>query len=166
MGNLDQQDNQRDGWENPRENWDKWQEEQKKKGWDRWNSNASNSSYYNQPTHKPYDQAFSIASLVLGLLSLTLGCCGISIPLGSLGILFAMLSYRKGKPMNSNSRFGLYTSVFGCVYGIVMIVYTLFVQLPVMLQDPAYVNQMNQLYQMLFGMDFEEFIQLYYGTGL
>ena len=35
MGNLDQQDNQRDGWENPRENWDKWQEEQKKKGWDR-----------------------------------------------------------------------------------------------------------------------------------
>ena len=55
--------------------------------WDRWNSNASNSSYYNQPTHRPYNQGFAIASLVLGLLSVTLGCCGLSIPLGAMGIL-------------------------------------------------------------------------------
>lgn len=165
MDNMNQQDHRED-WENPRENWDKWQEEQKKKNWDRWNSNASNSSYYNQPTHRPYDQGFSIASLVLGLLSITLGCCRISLPLGALGILFAMLCYCKGKPMNSNARLGLYLSVTGCIYGIVMIVYILFVQLPAMLQDPAYISQMNQLYQMLFGMDFEEFLQTFYGAGL
>ncbi len=133
--------------------------------WDRWNSSAANSSYHNQPTHTPYDQGFSIASLVLGLLSTTLGCCGISLPLGALGILFALLCYRKGKRMNSNARFGLYLSIFGCVYGIGMMIYTIFVQLPAMLQDPAYVNQLNQIYQMLFGMDFQEFIQSFYGTG-
>ena len=165
MDNRNDQDN-RENWENPRDNWNNWQEEQEKKNWDHWNSNASNSSYYNQPTHKPYDQGFSIASRILGLLSLTLGCCGISIPLGALGILFAMLCYRKGRSMNSNARMGLYLSVFGLVYGIVMIIYTIFVQLPAMLQNPAYVNQMNQLYQMLFGMDFEEFMQMYYGSSI
>lgn len=133
---------------------------------DRWNSSASDSSYYNQPTHTPYDQGFSTASLVLGLLSTTLGCCGFSLPLGALGILFAILCYRKGKHMNSNARFGLCLSVFGCVYGVAMIIYTLFVQLPAMLQDPAYINQLNQMYQMLFGMDFQEFMQSFYGTGL
>lgn len=134
--------------------------------WDRWNSGASSSSYYNQPTHTPYDQGFSIASLVLGLLSTTLGCCGISLPLGALGILFAILCYRRGKHLNSNARFGLCLSVFGCIYGIGIMIYTLFVQLPAMLQDPAYTSQLNQLYQMLFGMDFQEFIQSFYGIGL
>lgn len=132
-------------------------------GWDRWNSNASNSSYYNQPTHTPYDQGFSIASLVMGILSITLGCCGVSLPFGALGILFAVLCYRRGKSLNSNARFGLCLSVFGCIYGIVMLVYTLFVRLPALLQDPAYLNQMNQLYQTLFGMDFQEYMQ--YLTG-
>ena len=62
--------------------WNNWN--QKDQGqWDRWDSSASNSSYYNQPTHRPYNQGFAIASLVLGLLSVTLGCCGLSIPLGA-----------------------------------------------------------------------------------
>lgn len=132
-------------------------------GWDRWNSNASNSSYYNQPTHTPYDQGFSIASLVMGILSITLGCCGVSIPFGALGILFAVLCYRRGKSLNSNARFGLCISVAGCIYGIVMLVYTFVVRIPALLQDPAYLNQMNQLYQTLFGMDFQEYMQ--YLTG-
>lgn len=132
-------------------------------GWDRWNSNASNSSYYNQPTHTPYDQGFSIASLVMGILSITLGCCGVSLPFGALGILFAILCYRRGKSLNSNARFGLFLSIIGCIYGIVMIVYTFFVRIPALLQDPAYLNQMNQLYQTLFGMDFQEYMQ--YLTG-
>lgn len=134
--------------------------------WDRWNSGASSSSYYNQPTHTPYDQGFSIASLILGLLSATLGCCGISLPLGALGILFAVLCHRKGKPMNSNARFGLCLSVFGCVYGIGFMIYSLFVQLPAMLQDPSYLNQLNQITQAFYGMDFEQLLQSLYGTGL
>lgn len=134
--------------------------------WNRWNSSAANSSYHNQHTHRPYDEAFSIASLVLGLLSVTLGCCGISIPLGALGILFAMLCYRKGKRMNSNARFGLCLSAFGLIYGIALILYSLFIQLPAQLQDPAYMNQLNQMYQTFFGMDFQEFMQSFYGIDL
>jgi len=134
--------------------------------WDRWNSGTSNSSYHNQPTHRPYDERFSIASLVLGLLSVTLGCCGLSIPLAALGLLFAILCYRKGKRMNSNARFGMYLSVFGLVYGIGMIVYTFAVELPAMLRDPAAMAQVNQVYQMLFGMDFQEFMQSFYGIDL
>ena len=68
-------------WEHARENWDKWQEQQEKKNWDKWDSNASHSSYYNQPTHTPYDQGFSIAAVVCGLLSITLSCCPLSLPL-------------------------------------------------------------------------------------
>ncbi len=134
--------------------------------WNRWNSSAENSSYHNQRTHRPYDEGFAIASLVLGLLSVTLGCCGISIPLGALGILFASLCYRRGKRMNGNARFGLCLSVFGLIYGMVLILYSLFVQLPAMLQDPAYMNQLNQLYRTFFGMDFQEFMQSFYGVNL
>lgn len=144
---------------NEYQNWNQEPNQQR----DRWNSSASESSYYNQPTHTPYDQGFSIASLVMGILSVTLGCCGISLPFGALGILFALLCYRKGKSLNSNARFGLCLSIFGCVYGVGMILYTIFVQLPAMLQNPDSLNQLNQIYQTLFGMDFQEFLQTYYG---
>jgi hypothetical protein len=141
-----------------------WNQDWDQNQWDRWNSTASNNSYYNQPTHTPYDQGFSIASLVMGILSVTLGCCGLSLPFGALGILFALLCYRKGKRLrNSNARFGLYLSIFGCVYGIGVIIYSL-VQLPTMLNDPTYASQLNQIYQSLFGMDFQEFIQSFYGS--
>lgn len=143
-------------------NWNQNNNEQ----WDRWNSGTSNSSYHNQPTHRPYDQAFSIASLVLGLLSTTMGCCGLSIPLGALGILFAILCYRKGKRLNSNARFGLCLSIVGCVYGIGILIYALFVEIPAMLQNPASLQQLDQMYQMFFGLDFKEFMQQYYGMHL
>ena len=65
---------------------------------DRWNSSSSDSSYYNQPTHRPYGQAFSVASAVCGLLSMTTSCTIVlSLPLGALGILFAVLAHRAKK---------------------------------------------------------------------
>lgn len=112
-----------DGWENARENWEKWEEQQAKKNWDKWNSDASHSSYYNQPTHPPYDQGFSIASVICGLLSITLSCCPLSLPLGAMGILFASLCSRKNRPLYGNSRMGLYMSIFGCIYGSVNLIY-------------------------------------------
>ncbi|MDE6641492.1 MAG: hypothetical protein K2K63_13315, partial [Acetatifactor sp.] len=54
--NHKQNNNSPNGWENARENWDKWEEQQEKKNWDKWDSDASHNSYYNQPTHPPYDQ--------------------------------------------------------------------------------------------------------------
>lgn len=121
--NRNGQDNQNNDWENARENWERWQEQERKKDWDKWDSNASKSSYYNQPTHTPYDQSFSLASLICGFLSVTLSCCGfLSISLGAMGILFAFLCRRNKKKLNSNCRYGFFLGIFGCAYGIVNLV--------------------------------------------
>ena len=53
------------------------------------------------------------ASLVLGILSLVLCCCCyVSIPLGGLGILFAILS-KTGKAMQGRAKTGLSLSIVG-----------------------------------------------------
>lgn len=131
--------------------------------WDRWNSNASNSSYYNQPTHRPHGQGFTMASVACGILSITTCCTGIlPLPLGALGILFAVLVYRKGKRMNSACVMGITTSSIGIAIGLMMTVYS-FVMLPVFLKNEAFRSQFDTLTQQMYGMDFEEFLKEYYG---
>lgn len=131
--------------------------------WDRWNSNASNSSYYNQPTHRPYGQGFTMASVTCGILSITTCCTGIlPLPLGALGILFAVLVYRRGKRMNSACVMGITTSCIGIAVGLMMTVYS-FTMLPVFLKNEAFRSQFDTLTQQMYGMDFEEFLKEYYG---
>lgn len=131
--------------------------------WDRWDSNASNSSYYNQPVHRPYGQAFSIAAAACGLLSL-LTCCTIvlSLPLGALGILFAVLAHRKGQKMNNACATGFTLSVIGLVSAAAMIVYA-FAMLPVFLKNEAFRSQLDTMTEQMYGIPFSEFMQEYYG---
>lgn len=145
-GQEQQNSDSRNGWENARENWEKWEEQQARKDWDKWDSNASHSSYYNQPTHPPYDQGFTIASIICGILSITLGCCSLSLPLGAMGILFAVLCRRRNKPMNSNCRMGLCLGVFGCIYGAVNLVY----QVMRSLSDPFFLQQLQLIYDQFY----------------
>lgn len=131
--------------------------------YDRWNSSASNSSYYNQPTHRPYGQGFIIASMICGVLSVTACCTGIlSLPLGALGILFALLTYRKGKKMNGTALTGIVFSVMGIITGVSMLVYS-FYTLPDMMQDPVFRSQIDAITEQMYGMDFAEFMEEYYG---
>ena len=130
---------------------------------DRWNSSASNSSYYNQPTHRPYGQGFIIASMICGVLSVTACCTGIlSLPLGALGIIFALLTYRKGKRMNGSALTGIMLSTMGIVTGISMLIYS-FITLPQMMQDPFFRSQIDSVTEQMYGMDFAEFMREYYG---
>lgn len=130
---------------------------------DRWNSNASNSSYYNQPTHRPYGQGFIIASMICGVLSVTACCTGIlSLPLGALGILFALLTYRKGKKLNGTALTGMVLSAMGIITGISMTIYS-FYTLPEMMQDPFFRSQVDSLTEQMYGMDFAEFMKEFYG---
>lgn len=130
---------------------------------DRWNSSASDSSYYNQPTHRPYGQGFIIASMICGALSVTACCTGIlSLPLGALGILFALLTYRRGRKMNSTALTGIVLSTMGIITGISMIIYS-FCTLPEMMQDPVFRRQVDSMTEQLYGMDFAEFMREYYG---
>ncbi len=130
---------------------------------DRWNSSASDSSYYNQPTHRPYGQGFIISSMICGVLSVTACCTGIlSLPLGALGILFALLTYRKGKRMNGSAATGIVLSCMGIVTGISMMIYS-FATLPKMMQDPFFRSQVDAVTQQMYGMDFAEFMEEFYG---
>lgn len=130
---------------------------------DRWNSSSSDSSYYNQPTHRPYGQSFSVASAVCGLLSMTTSCTIVlSLPLGALGILFAVLAHRAKKKMNSTCGTGLILSCVGLTTAVSMIVYS-FVMLPSLMQNATFRNQVNAVSQQLYGMDFDEFMEGAYG---
>ena len=133
--------------------------------WDRWNSNASHNSYYNQPTHRPYGQTFAIASLVCGLLSVTVGFCGIALPLGALGIIFAVLVRRKGKKTNSTAQAGLVLSSTGAILGaVILVLYLLFMPLLLkqQLSNDNTRQQMEAIYNSLwknsFDMEFEEYL--------
>lgn len=136
---------------------------QDKGQWDKWNSNASNSSYYNQPTHRPYGQAFSVAAAICGLLSATTCCTVIlSLPLGALGILFAVLAYRKGRKTSSTWVIGLTLSIVGLVSSLAITIYSV-AMMPVLMRNETFRDQMNSVMQQIYGIDFTEFMEQYYG---
>lgn len=141
---------------------------------DNWNEkdnrnfyNSSNNPYYNQPTHNPYRREnFATASLLFGVLSLMSACTGIfSIPLGAFSILFAVLSNRSRKKMNTMTLTGMIMSAIGIVSGMVLIIYS-FVMLPKMMQDPYFQKQMDAVTESLYGESFEDFMKNYYGVEL
>lgn len=125
------------------------------------NQNEQN-DYYNQPTHKPYDSGFATASMVFGILSITLGCCIFSFPLGALGILFALLCYRRGKKLDPNCKLGLILSIVGIAAQVFFTVYVIYA----MFSSPQFMDQLNQTTQSLYGMDFSEMLQYYYGQSI
>ena len=129
--------------------------------WDRWNSNASNSSYYNQPTHRPYGQAFSVASAVCGLLAVTTCCTVIlSLPLGALGILFAVLARRKGRRMSTACVTGLTLSMIGLASAVLLMVYS-FILLPVLMKNDSFRLQLDTMTQQMYGIPFSEMMERY-----
>lgn len=148
---MDYNQNNRNNQNNDRESWDKW------------NSNASNSSYYNQPTHRPYGQSFSLASGICGILSVT-ACCAVivSLPLGALGILFAALAHRKGKKMNNICAIGAISSCVGIACATVLIIYS-FVMMPVFMKNEVFRSQFDMMTEQMYGMDFAEFMEEFYG---
>lgn len=74
----------------------------------------------------PKTRGFSIASMVCGIVSLLMCCLGLAIPLAALGILFALLSRRKGHYMNNFSITGIVTACSGMVLGIIYLLLVIF----------------------------------------
>lgn len=126
---------------------------------------SSQNQQYNN-NRNVQNSGFSIASMICGIASIILCCTGIlSLPMGALGIIFAILTRRVGKGMPSMSIAGLWTSIVGMVFGIGMLVYT-FSLLPSMLNDPYFRNQLDYTYEQMYGMDFEEFWEYYLPSDL
>ena len=74
---------------------------------------------YQQPEKK---NGFGIASLVIGILSLTICCCGGSL-IGLLGIIFAIVAFVRKESSKGFAIAGLITSIIGFAIGIFFVWY-------------------------------------------
>ncbi|MCI8814409.1 MAG: DUF4190 domain-containing protein [Lachnospiraceae bacterium] len=84
-----------------------------------YNPNGNGYPPYNAPKKS---NNMALASLLLGILSLVLCCCGgFGVILGAVGIVLAILS-RGNEPMETSAKVGLGLSIGGIVLGIIVLV--------------------------------------------
>ena len=95
----------------------------------------------NIPQIDPKYRGLSIASMVCG----------------ALGILFAMLTRKKGQRMSSMCVAGIWLSCVGLALGIFITVSSIVT----VFTDPSYMNMLDQMYQQMYGVDMEGFWQSY-----
>ncbi|HAD55196.1 MAG TPA: hypothetical protein DCG10_08445 [Lachnospiraceae bacterium] len=120
--------------------------------------NQNNQMNQNMPQVDPKYRGLSIASMVCGICSLVLCCTGVlSIPAGALGILFAMLTRKKGQRMNNMCVAGIWLSCVGLALGIFITISSIVT----VFTDPSYMNMLDQMYLQMYGVDMEEFWQSY-----
>lgn len=92
------------------------------------------------------------ASLVLGILSLLLVCCGASLFAGALGILLALLSRGRGE-MSGSAKAGMGLSLAGVVLGMFLLIFVL-----------LFSNVSNIYEEYSDELDIEEFLEDYGGS--
>ncbi len=106
---------------------------------------------------------FSIASMICGILSILVCCCGfLSLPFGALGILFALLARRKGQSISGMSIAGIVTSAIGMVCGVAFLVLSFSGTLTLM-NDPAYHDEMYDTMEEIYGEEMADYIFEFYG---
>ena len=120
------------------------------------NYNFNNQNSYDNPRR---ESSFAIASLAAGIFSIITCCTGITcIPLGALGILFALLSRKSDCRFPSMSVAGICTSIIGLAIGALL----LYVSFRIVFDPEFRAAYVNPFYQEFYGIDFEEFLQNYY----
>ncbi len=121
---------------------------------------------YRQSSPAPRRNPFAIASLALGISSLVTLCTGIlPLPLGALGILFVILSHRRGRRLDPLALTGLLTSCVGFDFSL-MLYGAAFSTLPAMLQDPEYRDTLNHYSESLYGESYDDLFEDAYGIDL
>ena len=120
--------------------------------------------YYNQPyepQYKPTDK-FALVSMILGICSLATFCT-IFLPLvlGALGIIFAVLSKRRGKKMEGSAVTGVITSALGMAVALVFCIIS--IGSAFILLQPENRDQLNELYESQYGITYEEYVEEIYG---
>lgn len=115
--------------------------------------NSDNTNYNSTPQgNRP--SGFAIASLVCGIVAVIACCTGVlSIPTGALGILFAVLTKRKGQSMSGMCVAGIWLSCVGMALGILMTAYSFFM----VFNNPVLYEEVNTMFQTMYGMNIEEY---------
>lgn len=116
---------------------------------------------YYIPSYPPEPKNnFAIAAMVLGIASLVSICTVfLPLPLGALGVLFAILGRRHGKKLPSAAVSGLITSLIGMTCGLVILISAFTVSLNML--KPENRDQLNQMFEQTYGMDFDEYYDQY-----
>lgn len=136
-----------------------------------YNQNNQTNNYYTnpnnyQPQQRPAPKkknAFSIASLVCGIISIVVCCCGfLSLPMGALSVLFALLARRQGKAMDGMCIAGIVTSVVGMIGGIIFLIFT-FGSTYATMNDPAYRDELYDTMEEMYGEEMTDYIFEFYG---
>ena len=119
-----------------------------------------------EPQTKSTNKSFAVASLTFGILALA-SFCTIIFPFifGSLSILFAVLSHRKGQQLAGMALGGIVSSVSGIAIS-AMIIIMYIMMLPQLLSDDAFLEQMNATYEAMYGQSFEEMLEDTYGMSI
>lgn len=111
------------------------------------NQDPYNNPYYSQPVAaQPVNKtpALAIVSLVMGILSIVLGCCyGIGIIFAVAGIVMAVIA-NKGQKSGVGIA-GLVCSIVGAVFSVIMIVYFAAV-INVLINDPDFMHMLENYY--------------------
>ncbi len=109
---------------------------------------------------------FAKASLIMGIISILTMITGVlPLPFGALGILFAVLSHKKKKPLETPAFIGAITSTIGMSLSIVLIAISA-AMLPTMLRSPQYREQLNNDVESMYGISFDELLEEGYGIDL
>lgn len=119
-----------------------------------------NMNYQNRPTGSPVKvvklNIFSILAFGSGILAaLSISTIFISIALGSLAVIFAVISKGYDKRMNRVSLNGLWLGLAAIIFSIVIV----FSNIYLYIYDDAYRGKFNELYEELYGTSFDEYLQ-------
>lgn len=109
---------------------------------------------------------FVTASLVMGILAFFTIMTGV-FPLffGGLSILFAVLSHRRGKRMETPAFIGVIASSLAMTFSTVVLTIAISM-LPSLLRTPEYREYLNNMSESMYGITFDEVMEEGYGIDL
>lgn len=109
---------------------------------------------------------FVTASLIMGVLAFVTIMTGV-LPLlfGALSILFAVLSHRRGKRMETPAFIGVIASSLAMTFSVVVLTVALSM-LPTLLRTPEYREYLNNMSESMYGITFDEAMEEGYGIDL
>ena len=131
-----------------------------------WNTNSPYGQpggyYYQQTNDTEQKNSFFTAAMILGIGSLLTICTFfLPLPLAALSILFICLGKRKHAKINTPGTIGLVTSIVGMVVGLIIAVVTLVSAFSLL--KPENRGTLNNQFEQIYGMDFEEYMEYIYG---